>query len=150
MKSNNQQYVDVIITYFTANIATQSGKNKLTKSVKKHATLFGKQITIMRICNNAIEQVKYSKIRKNRAKLHCVKSVIIWSYSGLHFPAFGLNMARYFVSLRFQSECRKMRTRITPETDTFYAVPAQRLSQGQNFSTSSNYMVQHISDVFPN
>ena len=27
------------------------------------------------------------------------------------------------VSLRIQSECRKMRIRITPNTDTFHAVP---------------------------
>ena len=31
--------------------------------------------------------------------------------SGPYFPAFGLNMERYFVSLRVQSECRKIRTR---------------------------------------
>ena len=53
---------------------------------------------------------------------HCVKSVCIRSYSGTHFPAFGLNMERYSVSLRNQSECGKIRTRITPNTDTFYAV----------------------------
>ena len=28
----------------------------------------------------------------------------------------------HFVSLRIQSECGKLRTRITPNTDTFYAV----------------------------
>ena len=49
---------------------------------------------------------------------HCVKSVRIRSYSGQHFRAFGLNKERY----RIQSECGKMRTRITPNTDTFYAV----------------------------
>ena len=41
---------------------------------------------------------------------------------GPHFPAFGLNTERYGVSLRIQSECGKMRTRIIPNTDTFYAV----------------------------
>ena len=30
----------------------------------------------------------------------CVKSVCIWSYTGPHFPAFGLNTERYFVSRR--------------------------------------------------
>ena len=30
-------------------------------------------------------------------KIHCVKSVQIRSYSGQHFPAFGLNMERYSV-----------------------------------------------------
>ena len=53
---------------------------------------------------------------------HCVKSVRIRSYSGPHFPAFGLNTERSGVSLRIQSECGKIRTRITPNTDIFYAV----------------------------
>ena len=52
----------------------------------------------------------------------CVKSVRIWSYSGPHFPAFGMNTERYEVSLGIQSECEKMRTRITPNTDTFYVM----------------------------
>ena len=54
--------------------------------------------------------------------LHCVKSVRIRNYSGPHFPAFGLNTERYGVSLRIQSECGKMRTRITLHTYTFHAV----------------------------
>ena len=33
-----------------------------------------------------------------------------------------MNTERYSVSLRIQSECGKMRTRITPNTDTFYVV----------------------------
>ena len=35
---------------------------------------------------------------------HCVKNVGIQSYSRPHFPAFGLNMERYKVSPRIQSE----------------------------------------------
>ena len=54
--------------------------------------------------------------------LHCVKSVRIRSYSGSYFPAFGLNTKRYGVSLCIQSECEKIRTRITPNTDNFHAV----------------------------
>ena len=53
---------------------------------------------------------------------HGVKSVRIRSYAGPHFPAFGLNTERYSVSLRIQSECGKMRPRITPNTDTFHTV----------------------------
>ena len=53
---------------------------------------------------------------------HCFKSVPIRSSSGLYFPAFGLNTERYSVSLRIQFECGEIRTRITPNTDTFYAV----------------------------
>ena len=56
----------------------------------------------------------------------CVKSLRIRSYSDPHFPAFGLNTERYGVSLRIQPECRKMRTRITPNTDTFHAVNSKQ------------------------
>ena len=49
-----------------------------------------------------------------------MKSVRILSYSSPHFPVFRLNTERYYVSLRIQSECGKLRTRITPTTDTFY------------------------------
>ena len=57
---------------------------------------------------------------------HCEKCVHTRSYSGPHFPAFELNTERYSVSLRIQSECGKMRTRITPNTDTFYSVTCFR------------------------
>ena len=43
--------------------------------------------------------------------IRCVKDVRIRSFSGLYFPAFGLNTERYGVSLRIQSKCRKIRTR---------------------------------------
>ena len=55
--------------------------------------------------------------------MRCAKSVRIRSYSGPHFPAFALKTERYEISLPIQSECGsecgKMRTRITPNTDTF-------------------------------
>ena len=51
---------------------------------------------------------------------YCVKSVRIRSYSGLHFPSFGINTERYSVSLCIYPECGKIRTRITPNTNTFY------------------------------
>ena len=53
---------------------------------------------------------------------HCVKSVRIRSYSGPYFTVFGLNTERYGVFFRIQSEYGKIRTRITPNTDTFHAV----------------------------
>ena len=59
---------------------------------------------------------------KNVSGSSCVKSIRIRSYSGPYFPAFGLNTHRYGVSLRIQSECGKMRTRITSNTDSFYAL----------------------------
>ena len=50
---------------------------------------------------------------------NCVKSVRIRSYSGPNFAAFGLNTERYGVSLSIRTECGKMRTRITSNTDKF-------------------------------
>ena len=57
---------------------------------------------------------------------HCVKSVRIRSFSGPYFPAFGLNTERYGVSLRIQSKCRKIRTRKTPNADTFLRSESDR------------------------
>ena len=62
---------------------------------------------------------------------HCVKRVRIRSYSGPHFPAYGLKMERNSVSLSFQFECGKMRTRITPDTDAFHAVTNDVISGGR-------------------
>ena len=55
---------------------------------------------------------------------HCERLLgVIRSYSGPYFPTFGLNTERYYiVSLRMHSECGEIRTTITPNTDTFYAV----------------------------
>ena len=56
------------------------------------------------------------KIRLTATEVITVwKSLRIRSFSGPYFPAFGLNMDRY-------SECGKIWTRKTPNTDTFYAV----------------------------
>ena len=51
-----------------------------------------------------------------------MKSVRIWSFSSPYFPAFGLNTERYKISLHTESKCGKIRTRKTPNTDTFHAV----------------------------
>ena len=55
------------------------------------------------------------------------KGIRIRSYSGPYFPAIGLITERYGVSLRIQSECWKERTRITPNTDSFYALTSSQL-----------------------
>ena len=54
--------------------------------------------------------------------IHCVKSVCIRGYSGPDFRAFGLNAERYSISFCIHFKCGKMRTKIIPSTDTFYAV----------------------------
>ena len=55
-------------------------------------------------------------------KQRCIKSVPIRSYCGPYFPVFGLSTKRYGVFFRIQFKCGKIRTKITPTTDTFYAV----------------------------
>ena len=54
--------------------------------------------------------------------MHCVKSCHIWNVSGPGFSSFGLNTEIYRVNLCSQSKYGKMRTRKTPNTDTFHAV----------------------------
>ena len=48
---------------------------------------------------------------------HYMKSVHIWIFSGLYFPAIGLNTDRFFV----MQECRKIRTRKISNMYTFHA-----------------------------
>ena len=56
----------------------------------------------------------------------CPHSELFWSV----FPTFGMNTERCRVSVRIQCECGKMRTRITPNMDSFHAV------LGSNFTCS--------------
>ena len=60
-------------------------------------------------------------------KTHCVKGARVRSYSDPHFPAFRLNTERYGVSLCIQFKCGKMRTKINPDTDTFYSVTISQI-----------------------
>ena len=66
---------------------------------------------------------KNNNIRITRIR-YCVKSARIRSFSGPYFPISGLETER--VCLRIQSECRKIRTRKTPDTDIFHAVRVMR------------------------
>ena len=64
-------------------------------------------------------------------------------FSDPYFPAFGLNTERYSVSLRIQSECGTIRTRITPNTDTFYAV----INFETSFAIRNNMKLKNESEV---
>ena len=70
----------------------------------------------------------YGQFECQGNKIHCVKNVLIRSYSGPHF-LYLLNS----VSLRILSECGKIRTRITPNTDTFYAVKNIKTLRSKTF-----------------
>ena len=65
--------------------------------------------------NKSFQKVQYGDYTLRNK---CQYSELFWSA----FPTFGLNMEGYGVSLCIQSECRKMRTRITSNTDTFHVV----------------------------
>ena len=87
--------------------------NRLLLSVEDEA------FTQFAVLNKEVSPAKC--LTSELSHCHCVKNVRIRSYSGPYFPVFGLNTERYGVSLRIQSKCGKMRTRITRNTDTFHA-----------------------------
>ena len=98
----------------------------IIKNLEKRQTKHGKVCVSMRTRKTNILRAQFfswldseKQIKSNMllriAKEQCVKSVRIRSYSGPHFLTFGLNSG-------IQSECGKMRTRITPNTENFYAM----------------------------
>ena len=67
--------------------------------------------------------VKFCVFRSSASQgYNCVKIARIRSYSGPHFSAFRLNTERYENSVRMRENAGKMRTRITPNTDSFNAL----------------------------
>ena len=75
---------------------------------------------------------------------NCVKSVRIWSYYGPCFPAFWLNTEWYEVSLRIQSGCGKIRTRITPNTENVQAVLSIIIGTWNSGSFWIKYLVNDV------
>ena len=74
------------------------------------ALLFTQKLKKYLACGN-------SKLLLN-GNVHCLKVVCIQSYSGMHFPTFGLNME----ILHILSEYRKIQTRTTLKAETFHTV----------------------------
>ena len=60
---------------------------------------------------------------------HCLKSIRYRSFCGPYFHVVRLKSERYGVPLRAQSECGKIRTRKTPNTDTFHAVYVSEITR---------------------
>ena len=77
-----------------------------------------RQLNVLKQPGVSVLKISNSQI----VKLNGVKWVRIRSFSGLYFPAFGLNTERYSLFLRIQSGSGIMRTRKTPNMDTFYAM----------------------------
>ena len=64
------------------------------------------------------------------------KSVHIRSFSGPHFPAFGLNTVRYGISLWIQFKHVKIRPRKIPNTESFHAAYYETDKKLQNLFLS--------------
>ena len=71
-------------------------------------------------------------IAKNVKAPHCVKSVRMRSYSGLHLRS----ISTY--SARMRENAENMRTRITPNTDSFHAVPSWSETISGNWNRFKN------------
>ena len=72
-----------------------SGYNFKSKDWKKTLT-FDKKIEGLIL----IEMTEFWALSRPEGKIHSVKSVRIWSYSGPYFTAFELNTERYGASFR--------------------------------------------------
>ena len=75
-----------------------------------------------------------------------MKSASIQSFSGPYFPAFWQDAERYSVSLRIQSKCGKIRSRKTPNTDTFCAV---KLVKSENPLSRYNLWLKNQGNPYP-
>ena len=95
-------------------IQSECGKMRTRKN-----SVFGQFSRSVRLPNKNLVR-KFSNLAGKEN--HCVKSVRFSSFSGPYFPAFGLNTERCRVSLCIQSECGKIRTCKTRNTDTFHTV----------------------------
>ena len=84
--------------------------------------MFGGWVKCLSFEGMLFEVQKYISKKLSQNRLYTTTSVFIQNYSGPYFLAFVLNTERCYVSCRIQSKCGKIRTRITPNTETFYGV----------------------------
>ena len=98
-----------------ANMTNHISRTKRKMSYKMLGKLLLRSSILLKTVYNFL--YIYTSCRRK----HCVKSVRIRSFSGPYFPAFGLSTERYVV-YGIQSECGKIRTRKSPNKDTFHAV----------------------------
>ena len=104
-------------TFLTMNISRKWGTQKLCGCASRHHLKKKIRLIMHRIPPNHL--IDLHILRKKSPY-----SELFWSAFSPHFPAFGLTTER--LSLRIQENARKVRTRITSNTDTFYAVYVSR------------------------
>ena len=85
---------------------------------EKISSIIQKPCETIQTVDSGINNTKTVSLGGNVCKFHCVKCVRIRGFSCPYFPAFELNAEIYRVNLRIQSECGKIQTRKTPDTDT--------------------------------
>ena len=104
------------------NIATSHDecktKDKNMASYKTNNLLFFIWLTSLAMIENQFEN-RFKRVTIKFVKIHCVKQCL---YSELLWSRFSCIWTWYSVSLRIQSECGKIQTRVTPNTDAFYAI----------------------------
>ena len=119
-----------------------------------------KELPLRKICQNTGQKNPYpgmfyalckynitstTEIRRFPNAVNCLRKVCIRNYSSPYFPAFGLNKERYGVSFRIQFSCGKIRTKITPNTTTFYAVVFFRIrTKYGKIQTRKNSLFGHF------
>ena len=109
-----------ILCIFTCSCAQKKFK-RLILSVMIKLIVLAVHVNTIILCSAPLFQLwpgKNNILNQGR----CVKSVRIRSHSGPYFPAFEQSKEGYGVSLHIQSECRKIWTKINPNTDIFHAV----------------------------
>ena len=87
-----------------------------------------------------ISEMKVQYLFLEALRKKCPYSELFWSAILPHFKAFGLNTERYCISpysVRMQENAEKMWTRITPNTDIFYAVRFAIIHLNDKFSFSA-------------
>ena len=113
------KYIGAIIyRRFVKKIFLKISQNSLESTCIRTSFLIKLQIKKLQMTLG----LKWVKLWSKLLNVHRVRSVHVWSFSGLYFSAFGLNTERYGVSLGIQPKCAKMRIRKTPNMDTFHAV----------------------------
>ena len=102
----------------------------ISQAFRKYIVLSGSCKCIKSyLANRWFEHITLLKLFFYYLRVHCVKSVGIWSSSGPHFPAFSRIRTEYGKirsisphSVRMWENAGKMRIKITLNMDTFYAV----------------------------
>ena len=75
-------------------------------------------------CTSEITNILFSELSQHdyHNTITLRKNSSIWRFSSPYFLRFGLTTERHRINIRIQSECRKIRTRKTPNMHTFYAM----------------------------